>query len=185
MGMLGGATIGGVAGQAGGIRRIFGRTAPIIEAEAGDYQAELVTADGPLGAVQAQEALDLIAAAGPFYTTEQLDGVVLSSSPGWTVIKTFAIDVSTTRFLRAQLEIAGGTAATPTGATIDFRSLARRTSGGVVSVGSGVSTTDSIGISPTLSWVVSGTAAALRARATGGPTVDITLRYSWLEKTPP
>lgn len=149
------------------------------------YPASAIQTDGPLGATDVQEALDLIAAAGPFFTTEQTASIVLAAAPNWTTIKTFTITSGTQRHLRAEIDLNGGTAAAPTAATLRFLGTAKRTNGGVVTVGSGVSTVDQSGISPTINWVVSGGSVLLQLRATGGPTVRLTLRYNWLEGTPP
>ena len=147
--------------------------------------AGLLPASGPLGADDVQDALDQLAAAVPTYTVETQSNVVIAASPSWTVIKTFTIAVGKTRHLRAQIDIAGGNSTTPTSATINLLATARRTGAGTTSVGSGIPQVDASGISPTVSWVVSGNDAALRLRASGGPTVNLTLRYAWTEKTSP
>jgi hypothetical protein len=152
----------------------------------GPFSADQVAAQGPLGANDVQEALDLIAAAGPFYTTELQSGLVIAGSPAWTVIKLFPIGLGSTRHLRAEIEVAGGVAALPTSATVRVAATAARTAGGVTRVGSGVFSVDQTsGISLSGSWVVSGVDAALRLRASSGATVNLTLRYSWTEKLPP
>lgn len=149
------------------------------------YPASLIQAAGPLGATNVQQALDLIAAAGPFFTTETTASIVLAASPSWTTIKTFTITSGTQRHLRAEIDLDGGTAVLPTAATLRFLGTARRTNGGVVTVSSGVSTVDQSGINPSVNWAVSGGSVLLQLRATGGPTVRLTLRYNWLQGTPP
>ena len=149
------------------------------------YPASEIPSDGPLGATDVQQALDLIAAAGPFYTTETTASIAIASSPNWTTIKTFTLVAGTMRHLRAEIDMNGGTAAAPTAATLRFVATARRTNGGTTTASSGASTVDSLGISPTIRWFVSGAAVLLQLRATGGPTVRLTLRYNWIEGTPP
>lgn len=145
----------------------------------------LQTDGGPLGAATVQDALDLIAAAGPFYTTEATASIVISGPPGWTTIKTFTIETGTVRHLRAEIDLDGGTIVAPTGATVRFVGTARRTSGGTVTASSGSATVDPAGISPTVNWVVSGADVLLQLRAATGATVRLTLRFNWIEGTPP
>jgi hypothetical protein len=147
--------------------------------------ADEIQVDGPLGATNVQDALDLIAAAGPFYTTETTASIVLAASPSWTTIKTFTISSGTQRHLRAEIDLNGGTANAPTAATIRFVGTARRTNGGTVTVSSGVPVADQTGINAAVNWVVSGGSVLLQLRASTGPTVRLTLRYNWLEGTPP
>jgi hypothetical protein len=147
--------------------------------------ASLTPADGPLGATDVQEALDLIAAAGPFYTTESTASIALVAAPAWKTIKTFTISAGTQRHLRAEIDLNGGTIAAPTAATLRFIGTARRTNGGTVTASTGLSSVDQSGINPSVNWVVSGGTVLLQLRATGAPTVRLTLRYNWLEGTPP
>jgi hypothetical protein len=145
----------------------------------------LISADGPLGAANVQDALDLIAAAGPFFTTESTASIAIAASPNWTTIKTFTLTAGTMRHLRAEIDMNGGTDAAPTAATLRFVATARRTDVGTTTVSSGAATVDSLGITPTIRWFVSGAATLLQLRASGGPTVRLTLRYNWIEGTPP
>jgi hypothetical protein len=186
MGSIGGGSIGGAGGATASLTRFNGRPGPALEPEAGDYTAEMVTADGPLGAEQAQEALDLLAAAGLHYTVEQTASFVLGSPPSYTTLKTFTISTGTTRHLDAKIYLAGGTAAAPTEATITVSANARRTSGGTVSVPSIAPTIVQLGIGGiAVNWTVSGTDVLLQLRATGGPTVRAVLLYNWLQVLPP
>lgn len=143
-----------------------------------------IGADGPLGATDVQEALDLIAAAGPFFTTESNPAYVLGLHPAYSTLKTFTIDNSTTRHLNATVDFAGGTLVTPIPITVAIRAVARRNAAGTVTVSSPsvviVGTLSQFGVN----WAVSGGSVVLQFKANGGPTMRSTLRYNWLQMVP-
>lgn len=147
--------------------------------------ASAIPVVGPLGATTLQEALDLIAAAGPFFTTEVINPYVLGAGGGSeSTLKTFAINSGTNRFLRAHVDFSGGTTVTPLAMAVDISAVAARGSGGAVTVWSpNVDTTGAFG-GFGVKWAVSGTDVVLQFRASGGPTVNATIRYNWLEKLP-
>lgn len=150
------------------------------------YPADLIQADGPLGATNVQEALDLIAAAGPFFTTEQFPAYVFGAAPTYTTLKSFTISPGTTRKLYALVSGTGGTAAAPTSLWRLVIASARRTAGGTTTVSGAGSLDASVGFSSlNMNWVVSGGSVNLQFRANSGPTVRTTLQYAWLEQSPP
>lgn len=144
-----------------------------------------IPVDGPLGATDAQQALDLIAAAGPFFTTEATAAYVLGVHPLYSTLKTFSLATGTSRHILAYVDFTGGTAVTPTAMSVTIRATARRESGGTVYVSSPATQTAGNISSFGINWAVSGTDAVLQFRGAGGPTVRVTLRYSWTEQLPP
>lgn len=148
--------------------------------------AASIPVDGPLGATTTQEALDLIAAAGLHYTVEQTASFAIAAPPSWATLKTFTISTGTTRHLDAKINLAGGTAAAPTEATITITANARRTAGGTVTVPSATPSIVQLGISGlAVNWAVSGANVLLQLRASGGPTVRAVLLYTWTQVLPP
>lgn len=145
--------------------------------------ADVIPASGPLGASNVQDALDLIAAAGATYTTYNDPTYTLGSGGSPTTLLAFPIASGTTRVLFGFVEFAGGTAAAPTSLGSFIVATARRTSGGVVSVSTPFSGSSLSLNGFQISWDAAAATVLLRFRATGAPTVDATLQYSWLEKT--
>jgi putative flippase GtrA len=144
-----------------------------------------IAASGPLGAANVQAALDLIAAAGTFYTAEQFASYTLGTGSSYATLKTFTIASGTTRKLNAYVLFTGGTAAAPTSGYASLIATARRTAGGATSVSSPAPTITGNITALAVNWAVSGGSVVLQFRASGGPTVRATLLYSWLEQLPP
>lgn len=145
-----------------------------------------IPSDGPLGATSVQEALDLIAAAGLFFTTEQFPAYVFGAAPTYTTLKTLTINSGTTRKLLALVSGTGGTGVALTSLWRLVIASARRTAVGVTTVSGAGSLDASVGFSAlAMNWAVSGNDAVLQFRATGGPTVRTTILYAWLEQFPP
>jgi len=150
------------------------------------YPADTILAEGPLGATDVQEALDLIAAAGPFFTTEQFASYTLGAGGGsYTTLKSFPLVSGTARKLFALVTFTGGTVATPTSVWSLYVASAVRSGAGVVTTHSLASLTSNNFSAFNASWSASGGNALLGFRAAGGPTVRATLFYQWLDQDPP
>lgn len=148
-----------------------------------EQTANIIPASGPLGATVVQDALDLIAAAGSYYTTYNDPTYTLGSGGTFTTLLAFPIAAGTTRSLDCVVTFRGGTAASPTSLAARIVATARRTAGGVVQVSTPASLT-SLSLSGfSVAWEAAATTVLLRFRASGAPTVNATLQYSWLEKT--
>lgn len=149
--------------------------------------ARSTPAVGPLGATNTQAALDLIAAAGPFFTTEQTASYVLGTGGGSsTVLKQFAIATGTTRKLFAIVSFTGGTTVTPTSAIIHILATAERQSGGTTTVTAPALMQSSDISALNTTWSVPAPGLVdLRFAASGGPTVRALIQYLWLEQLPP
>jgi len=146
--------------------------------------ASAIPTAGPLGATNVQSALDLIAAAGPFFTTEETPSVLLSST--YTPIKTLSIATGSTRTLFAILHVTRGTAPSPDKAAAVILASAKRTSGGTTSAIS-LASMQSFDISGfNMRWAVSGTDLEFAVRVAGSPqAARVLLQYVWLEQLPP
>jgi hypothetical protein len=145
---------------------------------------QIKTDGGPLGATDVQEALDLIAAAGPFYTVEQTPAFVTGSAPTYATLKTLSIAPGTTRHLDAKIYLAGGTALAPTVSNVTIKGHAVRTSGGTTTVESNIELTSTIG-GLKVKWATDSVDAMIQIRASGAPTVRAVLLYSWIEVLSP
>lgn len=144
--------------------------------------AAQVPSAGPLGATNVQAALNLIAAAGPFFTVESFPSFAITSS--FAPLKTLPVSVGTTRHLFALMFLASGTAPSPAAVTYAFIANATRTSGGVTAV-SGLATLSAGSVAGfNARWVVSGIDAALEIRKNTAGNVNIDLLYVWIEKIP-
>lgn len=145
--------------------------------------ASAIPAAGPLGADFVQDAMDLLAAAGSYYTTYNDAAYTLGSGGTYTTLLAFPIAAGTVRSLDCVVNFRGGTSAAPTSLTGRIVATARRTAGGTVQVSTPASLT-SLSLSGfNIAWEAAATTVLLRFRATGAPTVNATLLYSWLEKT--
>lgn len=148
-----------------------------------EQTAEIIPAAGPLGATDVQDALDLLAAAGSYYTTYNDTAYVLGSGGSYTTLLAFPIAAGTIRSLDCVVTFRGGTSAAPTSLSGRIVATARRTAGGVVQVSTPASLT-SLSLSGfNMAWEAAASTVLLRFRSTGAPTVNATLQYSWLEKT--
>lgn len=148
-----------------------------------EQTADIIPSAGPLGASNIQDALDLLAAAGTAYTTYADAAYVMGSGGTYTTLLAFPISAGTTRALVCFANFAGGTAASPTSLSALIIASARRTAGGTVQVSTPASLT-SLSLSGFgISWEAAASTVLLRFRASGAPTVDATIQYSWLEKT--
>lgn len=144
--------------------------------------ARQVPAVGPLGATNVQAALDLLAAAGPFFTVESFPSFAITST--FETLRALPLNVGTTRHLFALMFLAGGTAPSPAAQSYALLANATRTSGGTTEV-SGLANLAAGAIAGfNARWIVEGVDAALQIRQSTADNVNISLLYVWVEKIP-
>ena len=117
------------------------------------------------------------------FTQELTAAFTPGGAPSYLPLKDFPLALGTSYILNGWLHLTSGPASAPLSGAISFEGsaccLARRTSGGVVTVSGTPSTVGGTIGGLATQWVVSGTNARLQVRTTAGAVCRVEFRYTW------
>jgi hypothetical protein len=117
------------------------------------------------------------------FTRELTASFTTGASPTYLPLKDFPLALGQSYILNGWLHLTSGPASAPLSGAISFEGaaccLARRTSGGVVTVSGTPSTVGGTIAGLATQWVVSGTNARLQVRTSTGVVCRVEFRYTW------